>query len=127
VRLALGADHRRVLRLVLGEGARLVALGLLIGAPGIYVAGRLMRGVLVGVSPLDPLTLATVGLGLGLVALAACYAPARRVLRLEPAQSLRQESRRPRYDSGTRSRRCPFRKGGAGLCSGSINRSVLRC
>ena len=91
VRLALGADHRRVMRLVLGEGARLVAMGLLIGAPGIYVAGRLMRGVLVGVSPLDPLTLATVGLGLALVSLAACYVPARRVLRLEPAQSLRQE------------------------------------
>ena len=52
VRLALGADHGRVLRLVLGEGARLVALGVLIGVPGIYIAGRLMRGVLVGVSPL---------------------------------------------------------------------------
>ena len=91
VRLALGADHRRVMHLVLGEGARLVAMGLLMGAPGIYVAGRLMRGVLVGVSPLDPLTLATVGLGLALVALAACYVPAQRVLRLEPAQSLRQE------------------------------------
>jgi putative ABC transport system permease protein len=91
VRLALGADHRRVLRLVLGEGARLVGLGLLIGAPGIYIAGGLIRGVLVGVSPLDPLTLAAVSIGLASIAMAACYVPARRVLRLEPAQSLRQE------------------------------------
>jgi predicted permease len=91
VRLALGADHHRVLRLVLGEGARLIAVGLLIGAPGIYFAGRMIRGVLVGVSPLDPLTLAGVAFGLASVAMAACYVPARRVLRLEPAQSLRQE------------------------------------
>jgi predicted permease len=91
VRLALGADHGRVLRLVLGDGARLVAAGLLLGAPGIYLAGRLVRGILVGVSPLDPLTLAAVAVGLGGVAMAACYVPARRVLGLEPAESLRQE------------------------------------
>lgn len=91
VRLALGADHQGVLRLVLGDGARLVAIGLLIGAPGIYATGRLIRGVLVGVSPLDPFTLAAVASGLALVAMAACYVPARRVLRLEPAQSLREE------------------------------------
>jgi putative ABC transport system permease protein len=91
VRLALGADHGRVLRLVLGDGARLVALGLLIGTPGIYVAGRFIRGVLVGVSPLDPVTLAAVAFGLAAVAMTACYIPARRVLALEPAQSLRNE------------------------------------
>jgi putative ABC transport system permease protein len=91
VRLAVGADHGRVLRLVVREGATLVALGVLIGVPGVYVAGRLIRGVLVGVSPLDPLTLAAVALGLGLVAMTACYVPARRVLAIDPAQSLRQE------------------------------------
>jgi predicted lysophospholipase L1 biosynthesis ABC-type transport system permease subunit len=91
VRLALGADHGRVLRLVLGEGAVLAGSGVLIGIPGIYIAGRLMRGVLVGISPMDPLTLAVVAAGLGLVTLAACYVPARRVLGIEPAQSLRQE------------------------------------
>jgi putative ABC transport system permease protein len=91
VRLALGADHRRVLRLVLGEGARLVGIGLLIGVPGIYVAGGLIQGVLVGVSPWDPLTLLAVALGLSLVAMVACYIPARRVLGIHPAQSLRQE------------------------------------
>ena len=91
VRLALGADHGRVMRLVLGEGALLVGIGVLIGVPGIYTAGRLIRGVLVGISPSDPLTLAAVVTGLGLVTMAACYVPARRVLGIDPAQSLRQE------------------------------------
>jgi putative ABC transport system permease protein len=91
VRLALGADPGRVVRLVVGEGAQLIVLGVLIGAPGIYVASGLIRGVLVGVSPLDPLTLAAVSAGLGLVALTACYLPARRVLGIDPARSLRQE------------------------------------
>jgi putative ABC transport system permease protein len=91
VRLALGADHRRVLRLVLGEGAQLVCIGLLIGVPGIYAAGSLIRGILVGISPTDPLTLLAVALGLTLVTMAACYVPARRVLGIDPAQSLRDE------------------------------------
>jgi putative ABC transport system permease protein len=90
VRLALGADHGRVLRLVLAEGAKLVSLGLLIGVPGLLLTGGLMQGVLVGVSPSDPPTLLAVALGLALVALVACYLPARRVLVIEPAQSLRQ-------------------------------------
>ena len=59
--------------------------------PGIYAASRLIRGVLVGISPTDPLTLAAVVASLGLVTMAACYVPARRVLGIEPAQSLRQE------------------------------------
>jgi putative ABC transport system permease protein len=54
-------------------------------------AGKLIRGVLVGVSPLDPLTLLVVTFGLGLVAMTACYVPARRVRAIDPAQSLRQE------------------------------------
>ena len=91
VRLALGADHARVLRLVLREGAVLILLGVLVGVPGIYLAGRAIRGVLVGVSPFDPPTLAAVTCGLAAVALAACYLPARRVVRIEPARSLRQE------------------------------------
>ena len=90
VRLALGAEQGGVLRLVLWEGARLVALGLLVGAPGIYFGGRVVGGVLVGLSPFDPPTLAAVVAGLALVALAACYVPARRVADVEPAQLLRQ-------------------------------------
>lgn len=70
VRLALGADHHRVLRLVLGEGAVLVGLGILIAAPGIYVAGRLIQGTLVGVSPLDAITLAGGTVALALITMA---------------------------------------------------------
>jgi putative ABC transport system permease protein len=91
VRLALGADRGRVLRLVLGEGAALVALGILVAIPGIYVTGRTMRGVLVGISPFDPLTLGAVAVGLMLVALAACYVPARRVGFIDPARALRED------------------------------------
>jgi putative ABC transport system permease protein len=91
VRMALGADDGRVLRLVLKEGALLVMLGLLIGAPGIYVAGGLIRGVLVGVSPSDPPTLMAAAFGLLLVTMATCYVPARRASGIEPAKLLRQE------------------------------------
>jgi len=91
VRLALGANPRRILGLVIGEAVTLVGMGLLIGIPGIYLAGGLIRGVLVGVSPLDPLTLVTVAVGLMLVAMVACFFPARRALRIDPARSLRQE------------------------------------
>jgi putative ABC transport system permease protein len=93
VRMALGADQRAVLRLVLREGALLVAFGVLIGLPGILAAGGLIRAILVGVSPSDPLTLAAVSLGLVLVTLATCYVPARRVLKIEPAQLLVRSDR----------------------------------
>jgi predicted permease len=90
MRLVLGADYGRVLRLVLGEGALLVGLGVLIGLPGVYAVGTVIRSVLVGVSPSDPLTLAGVAVGLTIVAMVACYVPARRVLDIDPARSLRQ-------------------------------------
>ena len=89
VRLALGAEHRDALWLVLREGALLVAIGLLIGAPGIFIANRLVQRVLVGVSPFDPLTLMAAAAALLFVALTACYLPARRALRIEPARLLR--------------------------------------
>lgn len=91
VRLAIGADHQRVLRLIMSEGALLVGIGVLIGIPGIYVAGRVMRGMLVGISPADPLTLTAVAVTLGLVTMAACYLPARHVLGISPSQALRGE------------------------------------
>ncbi|HEX6939918.1 MAG TPA: ADOP family duplicated permease [Longimicrobiales bacterium] len=88
VRMAVGADHGRVFRLMLGEGAALVGLGVLLGAPGIWLSAWVVRGVLVDVSPFDPLTLVAVACGLAIVALGACYFPARRVLDLEPARVL---------------------------------------
>jgi putative ABC transport system permease protein len=90
VRLALGASDQRMLRLVLGEGALLVALGMVIAIPGVYAVGGLIRGLLVDVSPWDPYTLSAVALGLLFVTMAACYVPARRVLRIDPAPLLRQ-------------------------------------
>ena len=91
VRLALGADYKQVRRLVLREGAGLVLGGVLLGVPGIYLAGRAVAGALVGVSPFDGLTLTVVAGGLVLVALVACYIPARRVTGIEPAQAFREE------------------------------------
>jgi hypothetical protein len=91
VRLALGAERAGILRLLVGEGALLVILGVIIALPGVYVAGRLMRGVLIGVSPFDPLTLAAVAAGLAAVAITACYIPARRAGVIQPAQALREE------------------------------------
>jgi putative ABC transport system permease protein len=77
--------------LVVSEGARLAMIGVLLAIPGVYFAGDILRGLLVGISPFDVPTLATVGVGLAIVALIACYVPARRVLGIHPAQSLRQE------------------------------------
>jgi putative ABC transport system permease protein len=91
VRLAVGADYQQVLRLVLGEAAVLVAIGVLIGVPGCYAAGQLIRGVLVGISPSDPLTLFAVGIGLTGITLVTCYVPARQVLKIDPAQLFREE------------------------------------
>jgi putative ABC transport system permease protein len=91
VRLALGADHRSVRRLLLREGAGLVLGGVMLGVPGIYLAGRAVAGALVGVSPFDATTLGAVAAGLVVVALAACYIPARRVSGIEPAQAFRDD------------------------------------
>ncbi|HVR42235.1 MAG TPA: ADOP family duplicated permease [Thermoanaerobaculia bacterium] len=91
IRLALGADHGRLWRMVLGEGASLVAIGLLIGVPGILLAGGTLRNVLIGVSPFDASTLLAVAAALAVVSLAACWIPAQRVTRIHPAVALRDE------------------------------------
>lgn len=90
VRLALGASHRQMLMLILGEGALLVGIGLLAALPGVYAAGYLVRGLLVDLSPWDPITLLGVASVLLVVTLVACYVPARRVLRIDPAPLLRE-------------------------------------
>lgn len=90
VRMALGATHHSVIRLVVGEGARLILLGLLIGVPGIYLAGEAIRGFLIQVSPFDGPTLVAVVSGLVAVALLACYLAARRVTTINPEQLLRE-------------------------------------
>jgi len=91
VRVALGAAPRDVLRLVVGQGVRLAAVGLGVGLLASLAATRLMRGLLFGVEPGDPLTLAAVLAVLGAVALLASYLPARRAARTDPLQALRAE------------------------------------
>jgi putative ABC transport system permease protein len=90
VRMALGASHGGVLRLVMREGAVLVALGLLLGVPGVLIAGRLLQGILVDVSAYDAPTLVGVAVGLWLVTMLACWVPARRALGIAPANALRE-------------------------------------
>lgn len=91
VRLALGATPGVVLGWVLGRALRLCALGVGIGLVGAVVLGRLLRSLLHGVEPADPLVLATLALFLPLVALAASAIPAFTAARLNPTQALQQE------------------------------------
>ncbi len=91
VRVALGATPREVLRMVVGQGVRMAAVGLGVGLLVALAATRLMRGMLFGVEPGDPLTLAAVLAGLGAVALLASSLPARRAARVDPLQALRAE------------------------------------
>jgi putative ABC transport system permease protein len=90
VRLALGAPRPSLLRMVLKEGMALVTIGLSIGTPGIYLASGAIQGLLLGVSPLDPMALLGAASGLLLTTLVACYMPARRALRIDPASLFRQ-------------------------------------
>src|SRR5262249_33956626 len=91
IRMALGADRTRVLRMVLGRGAALAGLGLAIGIAGAAAVTRVLQGLLYGVSATDPVTFAAMAVLLGVVALAACVAPARRAARVDPAAALRAE------------------------------------
>jgi putative ABC transport system permease protein len=91
VRMALGAQARQVLRMVLGQGARLVAVGLVAGLLGALALRRILAGMLFGVAPTDPTIFASVIVVLSAVSLAACYLPARRATRISPMVALREE------------------------------------
>jgi predicted permease len=91
IRMALGAQRRDILHLVLGEGAKMAMLGAVIGIAASLGLTRLMAKQLFGVSAHDPMTYASVAALLVLVALAACYVPARRAARVDPMTSLRRE------------------------------------
>ncbi len=91
IRFALGASRGDVLRLVLGQGAVLVGIGLAAGLLGAFVASRALGSVLYNVAPLDPAALISALLTLSLVALIACFVPARRASRVDPIEALRTE------------------------------------
>ena len=91
VRMALGACRRDIIGLVVSEGIWLAALGFGLGVPGVFLVSRLVQSALFGVSPRASGTVLLVGLALFLVAVAACYVPARRAASVEPMLALRSE------------------------------------
>jgi putative ABC transport system permease protein len=91
IRIALGADARRVTRMVVAEGARLVGIAVVIGLSGAFAATRLLRSQLFGVQPHDALTFVAVTAVLAGVAILACYIPARRASRVDPMEALRTD------------------------------------
>jgi putative ABC transport system permease protein len=91
IRLALGAQPRDVLLMIVKQGSRLILFGLAIGLLGAYALTRLIASLLFGVTAKDPLTFAAVALLLALIALLACYVPALRATRVDPMEALRCE------------------------------------
>ncbi len=91
VRVAIGASTADVIRLVLGQGLRLVAIGVLVGAAASLLLSRFLSSLLYGIDSTDALTLVGVALILVIVAVLACYLPARRATKVEPVEALRSE------------------------------------
>jgi putative ABC transport system permease protein len=91
IRMALGAERENVLRLVLGQGIKLIALGVAIGSAGALGLTRLISKLLYGISPNDPSTFVAVAILLICVAVAACWLPARRAAQVDPMVALRYE------------------------------------
>jgi ABC-type antimicrobial peptide transport system permease subunit len=91
VRMALGAPRRHVLGLMLTMGGRLVLIGVVIGVAASLASTRLLRSQLYGVQQADPIAYAAVAVVLSLVALVACYIPARRAAGVDPLVALRLE------------------------------------
>jgi len=91
IRLALGAQTRDVVLMIVKQGGMLIVLGLVIGLAGAYAATRLIASLLFGVTAKDPITFAAVAVLLAIVALLACYVPALRATKVDPMDALRCE------------------------------------
>src|SRR5262245_62078704 len=91
IRLALGAQGRDVLWIVVGQGLKLVVLGVVIGVAGALGVARALKSLLYGVSPTDPLTFIVIAMMLIIVALLACYIPARRATKVDPIIAIKYE------------------------------------
>ena len=91
IRIALGAQRTDILKMVLGQGARLAIIGVVMGLVAAAGLTQLMTKILYGVSAVDPVTFIAVAIVLTLVALAACYIPARRAVRVDSIVALRYE------------------------------------
>jgi len=91
IRAAVGAEQRHIHRLILGEGFRLVAGGVIAGLVIALMLARILKSVLFGVEPADPLTLVGVGAVFAVVAMLACWAPTRRAGKVDPLEALRYE------------------------------------
>jgi ABC-type antimicrobial peptide transport system permease subunit len=89
IRMSLGADGGRVQRMILREGGVLLAAGLASGVAGAFFAARVIRGLLFGVTPHDPLTLLAVATTMAVVGIVACWIPALRAARIDPALAMR--------------------------------------
>ena len=90
IRLALGAQRHDVLRLIVGQGVKLIALGVTLGLVAVFLTTRLLAGLLYGVETIDLPTITVVALLLALVAVLACWIPVRRVSGLDPMIALRE-------------------------------------
>jgi predicted permease len=91
IRMALGAEPKDVLRMVVSDGMKLAGIGLVIGIAASYAAVHYLASQLYGVKTKDPITVICVSVGLALIAISACYFPARRATKVDPLEALRYE------------------------------------
>jgi len=91
IRMTLGADAGKVQRMILGEGGLLLVLGLTLGVVGSLLLSRLIQGLLFGVAPHDPVTLASVSVLMAAIGVAACWIPAARAARIDPGVAIRAQ------------------------------------